>query len=156
MIFFNERGDEVGGLAFHGDSTADGYTAGGHFAFNPFRQDQVVSLQYADDGSSRQAGVLLWDRSTETPISRVLGIVDSQRRADGPARDSIQAEIECLTAEGGLGANRIFLGSRDRAAQLVLADAQGRPRIRLVVDASGTARLEFLDAAGATVAVIPQ
>jgi len=45
--------------------------------------------------------------------------------------------------------NRVFVG-RDRAtsALLNLSDREGKPRLRLVVDSLGSARVEFLDAHG--------
>jgi len=147
MIFFNERGDEVGGLTFHGRLDGDGYQAGAGLMFDQFHQDQVVGLQYQDDGSARSAGLHVWDRSTEVSIARLLELVDLRRTAAGPARDSVEAALRAL-ASSGLGAHRIFLGSQDRTAALRLADAQGRTRLRLSVDSTGVARLEFLDEEG--------
>jgi hypothetical protein len=43
MIFFDGKGWEVGGLTYHTRVTANGYRAGGHFSFDQFRNDQVVS-----------------------------------------------------------------------------------------------------------------
>lgn len=155
MIFFNERGDEVGGLTFHGDTTAQGHRAGGHFSFDQFRQDQVVAMQYQDDGTSRRAGLNVWDRSTEISIGRVLELIDARANATGAARDSLEAEIQAL-ASSGLGAHRIFLGSQNRSATLLLRDTRGNARIRLHVDSADVARLEFLDSAGAVVRSYPQ
>jgi hypothetical protein len=147
MIFFNERGDEVGGLTFHGRLDGDGYQAGAGLMFDQFHQDQVVGLQYQDDGTARSAGLHVWDRSTEVSIARLLELVDLRRTAVGPARDSVEAVLRRL-ASSGLGAHRIFLGSQERTAALRLADAQGRPRLRLSVDSTGVARVEFLDEDG--------
>jgi hypothetical protein len=47
------------------------------------------------------------------------------------------------------GAERILVGrTRDRSATIALSDAAGKPRVRLVVDSAGAARLDFLDASG--------
>lgn len=147
MIFFNERGDEVGGLTYSGDLQGDGYRAGGGITFDQFRQDQVVSLQYSDDGTRRSAGVQVWDRSTEIGLDRILELADARSRATGAARDSIDAIIQGLASQG-LAASRVFLGSQNRNAMLVLRDAQSRPRMRLVVDSANVARMEMLDSAG--------
>lgn len=155
MIFFNERGDEVGGLTFHGQLAGDGYGASAGLMFDQFHQDQVVGLQYQDDGSDRSAGLHVWDRSTEVSIGRILDLVDARRRATGAARDSLEGVIRELGASG-LGAHRIFLGSRERTAALVLQDPRGRDRLRLVVDSLGAARIEFLDEAGAVVRTLPE
>jgi hypothetical protein len=155
MIFFNERGDEVGGLTYGGRLTDDAWQANGGITFDQFRQDQVVSLQYQDDGASRAAGVHVWDRSTEISIAEILRLVDARRTATGAARDSLEREIEAL-ADRGLGARRVFLGSRDRTAALQLLDPEGRTRLRLSVDSLGAARLEFLDEDGQVVDALPR
>lgn len=154
MIFFNERGDEVGGLTYHGHLTEDGYSAGGGVTFDQFQQDQVVSLQYQDNGARRAAGLQVWDRSTEISLQKILDLVEGRRTATGPERDSIEAEIRAL-AEAGVGVHRVFLGSEDRSAVLLLKDRAGRARVRLLVDSLDTGRLEFLDADGQVVHAFP-
>lgn len=157
MIFFNERGDEVGGLTYHGqvdEEGGDGYGAYGGITFDQFRQDQVVSLRYQDDGTRRSAGLQVWDRSTEISIAQILDVVDARSRATGAALDSLEGIIEGWR-EDGLSAQRIFLGSADRTAALLMRDPEGRPRIRLSVDSAGVARLEFLDTDGSVVHSLP-
>lgn len=157
MIFFNERGDEVGGLTFQGRlaEDGDGYRASGGLTFDQFRQDQVVSLQYSDNGESRSAGVNVWDRSTDISLGEILTLVEARDTATGAALDSINATIAGL-AEQGLAASRVFLGSSDRTAMLLLRDVDSRPRIRMSVDTLGVARLEFLDPEGAVVHSFPE
>jgi len=147
MIFFNEQGDEVGGLIFAGKPVGDGYHASSGLMFDQFHQDQVVGLQYQDNGTSRNAGLSVWDRSTQVSIARILELAEADRTATGAARDSVEAVLREL-ASSGLGAQRAFLGSRNRTASLVLQDPQGRTRIRLSVDSLGVASLQFLDEAG--------
>lgn len=154
MIFFNERGDEVGGLTYQGDSTETGYGAYGGITFDQFRQDQVVSLRYVDDGASRSAGMDVWDRSTEVGLDGLLPLLLARRDATGARRDSVQAELDELVG-GGIGAHRVFLGSRDGSALLVLRDRQGQSRVRLLVDSLDVPRLEFLDASGDVVHIVP-
>jgi hypothetical protein len=154
MIFFNERGDEVGGLTYRGQLVGDGYRASGGIMFDQFHQDQTVGIQYQDDGQNRSAGLNVWDRSAEVSIGRLLELVDARTRATGAALDSIEAEIAGFRQ--GASAHRIFLGSRDRTASLLIRDTEGRPRIRLYVDADDVARLEFLDSDGRVVAEFPR
>jgi hypothetical protein len=155
MIFFNERGDEVGGLTYRGQVAGDSYRASAGITFDQFRQDQVVSVQYQDDGTSRRAGLAVWDRSTELSIAELLEVLDARANATGAARDSIERVIEGLRERGG-SADRVFLGSANRTATLLLRDTRGRARIRLYVDTADAARLEFLDTAGAVVHAFPQ
>lgn len=154
MIFFNERGDEVGGLTYQGDVTADGYNAWGGITFDQFRQDQVVSVRYSDDGEQRSAGVDVWDRSTTVAIEDLLPLLLALREATGAQRDSIEATLQEAAGEG-LAAHRVFLGSQHGAAILLLRDSQSRTRFRVVVDSLDAPRMEFLDESGDVVYSIP-
>jgi hypothetical protein len=72
----------------------------------------------------------------------------------GAERDKAVADIR---ANAPPGPRRVFVGkTTDRSAAVVLADAQGRPRLTLTVDATGNPRIEFLDDAGKVVARIPE
>lgn len=154
MIFFNQRGDEVGGLTYQGDVTENGYAASGGITFDQFRQDQVVSLQYQDNGVQRSAGVNVWDRSTDVGLGEILELVDARSRASGAELDSLNAVLEGWAGQG-LATHRIFMGSRNRTATLQMRDTQGRARIRLSVDSLDVARLEFLDAEGGVTRAFP-
>lgn len=156
MIFFNERGDEVGGLTYRGQVEGDSWRASAGVTFDQFRQDQVVSLQYQDDGTNRRAGVAVWDRSTELSIGELLEVLDARQRATGAARDSLDQVVEDLRRRSAGTADRVFLGSANRTATLVLRDTNGRPRIRLYVDSADVARLEFLDSAGTVLHAFPR
>jgi hypothetical protein len=56
----------------------------------------------------------------------------------------------------GVDHRRIKLQNLDRDAEIALADAAGRDRIRLRVDRAGEASIEIVDAAGRTVFRAPQ
>jgi hypothetical protein len=51
----------------------------------------------------------------------------------------------------------VFVGkTADRSANISLADANGKPRLTLTVDATGSPRIEFLDENGKIVDRMPQ
>lgn len=155
MIFFNERGDEVGGLTYNGQRVGDGYRASGGIMFDQFEQDQVVGLRYSDDGRRRSAGLSVWDRSPDVKLGDIIDIIQARSQATGAVRDSID---RVLAAMPGMdkSAHRIFLGSDNRTATLLLRDVAGRPRIRMYVDTANLARLEFLDEKGQVVDAFPR
>jgi hypothetical protein len=154
MIFFNEAGDEVGGLIYEGAARDSGYRAFGHLSFDQWKQNQVVALQYQDNGRSRSAGLRVWDRPTND-LERQFALAQRMLQTPaGPLRDSLDAERRRARTEVE-GKQRLFLGSDDRVAALELKDGMGRTRVKLSVDSAGTARLEFLDADGKTAAVYP-
>ena len=156
LVFFNEQGDEVGGLLFNGiEKPGGGYSAVGHLSFDQWKQNQVVAIQYVDGGTSRRAGLNVWDRPTNVMLTTELDRIERTQQATGEAREALQREAAEARARGEQGVQRVFLGCEDRAAQLVLRDTAGRVRARLKVDAADRARLEFLDEVGGIVATYP-
>ena len=146
LIFVDAQGNEVGGLAYSAAVRPDGtYSAGSSFTFDQHNQDQVIGFQYDDSGSRRAYGLSVWDRPTKVTIAEML---DAAKGApDREARHKQFAEL--LKARGDVsGSRRIFLGSENRTAALRLADAAGRERVRISVDDSSAARMEFLDESG--------
>jgi hypothetical protein len=156
MIFFNESGDEVGGMTWSGSKTAEGYRAGGHLSFDQWKQDEVITLDYSDNGTSRRSGLRFTDRPTDFPLTEAIPMIQAIRSATGTTKDSLEREMQALAAQGKLGAQRIFIGSENRTAVLRMRDKLGKERIRLFVDTANVARLEFLDDQGAVVARFPQ
>jgi hypothetical protein len=154
IIFYNEEGDEDGGLVFGGKSQNGRYEAGGALLFDQFRQDQIVGIQYGDENGRRYAGLQVWDRP-EIAAADALEQYDAiGRMPDGPAR---RAALEQLRASGAWDAPvRVFVGrDRGKAAIVNLADREGHVRARLLVDSLGAPRLEFLDAGGRVIYAVP-
>lgn len=155
MIFFNDQGDEVGGLIYNGMARESGYSAVGHLSFDQWKQNQVVALQYNDNGRTRRAGLNVWDRPTDHTMDQQLDLLQRIRETDGAERDSLIRLHSDAQLKGDYGVQRLFVGSRDDDAQVELRDPTGRVRARLRVDAEGDASLEFLDVTGAVVARYP-
>jgi hypothetical protein len=157
MIFFNDEGTENGGLTFTGKRNADGtYSSSGHLSFDQFNEDQVVYLQYLDDNGRQRKGLTVADRA-DIPILDLVAAQDSiQKMPEGPAKAAAMKRF--LEPKPGelLFAPRVFLG-RDpaRTAMLILADRQGKTRLRLAVDSLGRASLDFLDADGKVMYSLP-
>ena len=150
LIFFNDEGNEDGGLIWQGHKRDDGYQASAALTFDQYNQDETVSLEYQDVNRRRHAGLTVSDRSDE-PIQifaeslmviRAIRDTAAQRRRMEQFRASAQAK-------GGLAATRLFAGKQpDKSAIVVLSDPSGRPRLRLVVDSLGSPRIDFLDEGG--------
>src|SRR5438094_189273 len=95
LIFYNQEGDEDGGLVFSGAARNGRYEAGGALLFDQYHQDQVVGIQYRDDNGSRSAGFQVWDRS-DIPAAETLEREQAiARMPDGPekiaARERLRA-----------------------------------------------------------------
>ena len=154
LIFYNEEGDEDGGLVFSGATRNGRYEAGEALLFDQYHQDQVVGIQYSDDNGSRSAGLQVWDRS-DIPAAETLERGQAiARMPEGPEKIAAR---ERLRASGAWHAPvRVFVGrDRSKSAVVDLTDPTGSTRARLLVDSLGAARLEFLDASGRVVYVVP-
>jgi hypothetical protein len=145
LLFFNDEGTEDGGLAYRGSRGDSGKIAEGELMFDQYDQDQTVGIEYSDEQGRRVAGLHVWDRPDTLPIEQVIARLQVIRRMP-EGRERTQA-LKDLRAAGG--ATRLFAGKLpDRSATVALSDPQGRPRLRLVVDTTGTGRIEFLDSTG--------
>ena len=147
MLFFSDEGTENGGLGTSVSRDANGYRASGQIMFDQYNQDQAVGLSYQDANGRRTAALMVWDRSN-MPIDEFYPLVQRVRAMpEGPEKT---AQLDSLRKIAG--AMRLVAGrTSDSASTVVLSDAEGKPRLRLVVEAQGTARIEFLDAAGKVV-----
>jgi hypothetical protein len=152
MLFFNDEGDEVGGLTYTG-SDDNGRRANAGIMFDQLKQDQTIGITYNESNGQRSAGLQVWDRS-EQPLSDLIrGLNQANALPEGPERD---AAIKVVRAKAPPGPRRLFAGKNtDKSATVSLADADGRPRLVLKVDADGTAAIEFLDADGKMVQRVP-
>lgn len=153
MLFFNDEGDEVGGLTYTGTDD-NGRRASAGLMFDQLKQDQTIGLQYSEGNGQRSAGLNVWDRSEAQPLSELIkGLNDANALPEGPGRD---AAVKAVRAKAAPGPRRVFVGKNtDKAATVSLADANGTPRLVMTVSADGNAAIDFLDADGRTVQRIP-
>lgn len=154
LLFFNEQGDECGGLGFSGDQKDGKGTASAMLAFDRFRQDQTVGIQYGESNGQYYAGLRVWDRP-ETSLGPVIDkMVEIEKMKDGPEKT---AALQKLREMAGGAAERVMVGrDREQASVVRLSDSKGKPRLKLSVDAAGSPKVEFLDENGKVTYSLPQ
>ena len=154
LLFFNEEGDEVGGLTFTGREVNGARQANAGLMFDQFKQDQTIGFSYTEGGGRRSAGFQVWDRS-DARLSELIEKLNAANKIEDRAeRDKA---IAAVRAAAPPGPRRLFVGKNgDRAATISLADADGKPRLTMTVEPAGNPRIEFLDASGKVVSRIPQ
>ncbi len=150
IIFFDGKGWEVGGLTYGTREVENGYRASGHFAFDQFRNDQVVYLSYQDTGTRKTAGLYVVDRARSPRIDEILAMREQAAKATADEKKALEEKVR------GTSAQRIFVGSDEDTAMVRLRDRAGRDRIRMSVDAKGVAQLEFLDESGKVIDRLPR
>ena len=121
LVFYNAKGDEVGGLAIT-DQQAGRLSA---VVFDYSNADAVGLLaRISPDGKEATAGLVINSRPSEALDTR--GASEASKR-------------------------RVELQNRNEVAELVLSDSKGRPRLRVYVDGEDHPAIEMLDETGKAV-----
>jgi hypothetical protein len=146
LIFFNDQGDEAGGLTLRGHEKDGQRVASAGIMFDQLGQDQTIGFDYAEENGQRSAGFKVWDRP-DVPLGDLIDKLNAANAIQDKAkRDAAIAEARAAAPKP---AQRVLVGkTRDRTATVVLSDAEGRNRLSLKVEGDGTASIEFLDADG--------
>lgn len=146
ILFFNDQGDEVGGISFTGQEKNGERRADAGIMFDQLKQDQTVGITYHEDNGQRTAGLQVWDRADAHLSELIRKLNAANKIADPAAREKA---IAAARADAPRGPRRVFVGKQpDRSANVSLADAEGRIRLTLRVDAAGTAGIELRDEHG--------
>ncbi len=155
MIFFNDEGNENGGLVYAARKEQTGFDATASLTFDQFNQDEAVALSYDDRPGRRTAGLTISDRS-ERPIQPCAdSVFRAMQTADTVQRGRAVARLRSVCAAELAGTPRISLGTAAKASRVVLSDRAGKARLRLSVDSLGAPSLEFLDTTGQVTSRLP-
>jgi hypothetical protein len=158
IIFFNDEGTENGGLTFTGRRGPDGrYQSSLHMSFDQFDQDQVLNLDYSDNNGQRRVGMSVEDRADVNIYDWVMQRDSIRQLTDTAARSAALRRLAEPRDGTPLVARRVFVGrDQTKSAVVNLHDRAGKPRLRLIVDSLGSARVEFLDATGKVTQTLPE
>ena len=150
IIFFNDEGDEAGGLIF-GVSEKNGITNNGmSLTFDQYKNDQVLQIlnnEVIRNGKMQKVrGFIVNDFPEE---SRLLNTVEAVKEAekieDPEERQQRMMEIQQESGSRSL----VFLGrSRSGNNGLFLYDADGNPKLMIYVDQQGNPKIQTLDDEG--------
>lgn len=155
ILFINNDGGEAGGLVYRGTKRNGSVSAGGTLTMDQYNEDQVVALQYNQDGVRKSSGLTIGERpdTMGKELSELYRVLDPM--PESPHRDSIARKLIAALPANQRAARRVFVG-RDtaKAAILNLSDRSGGTRLQLKVDSLGRPSISFLDAAGRIVRTI--
>jgi hypothetical protein len=127
VIFFNDEGDEVGGLTYSGKIANGQRAAQAGITFDQLKRDR-----------------------SDRPLSELIDKLNAANRLTDP--NQREAAIRAARADAPPAPRRVFVGKNaEKAATIALADANGKPRLTLTVDAAGNPRIESLDENGKVV-----
>jgi len=153
MLFFNQFGDECGGLIF--DESGPG--SKGHFvqmSFDKTRNDQSVAVRHLEgEDGDYYAGLSVWDRPNSSLAWRdsVMEVIEAM-----PDKDSRKEAFARLRDAGEFGSTRMLVGRfRDKSSSIMMCDTKGNPRLWMRVDSLGIPKLEFMDEKGKVIYSVP-
>jgi hypothetical protein len=156
MIFYNDEGDESGGLIFRGRKVNGIVSAGEHLSFDRYGNDQVIVLAYQEDEGKHSQGLTIVDRPPQTYLEINARRDTIKQMPEGPAKEAAWKQWALWQGGAPFGAPRLFLGRDTRkAAVLDLKDQYGNSRLRLAVDSLGASRIEFLNDSGRVTLRLP-
>ncbi|MFC4212108.1 hypothetical protein ACFOWA_12985 [Pedobacter lithocola] len=159
LIFFNDEGTENGGLVFMGGKDSTGkYSATGHLSFDQYNQNQVLYLQYADSNGEQSTGLHIDDWQTSPPFWQWRAAYKkAQTLPDGSEKEALLKKLIEPKKGQKAYAQRVFVGKdEEKTAMVILADRMGKPRLKLLVDSNGVAKLNFLDQNGKVTYSLPK
>ena len=141
LLFFNDIGEECGGLIFGGGNDD---SPGASFTFDRIRQDQTLQLIYQEYDGRYQTALKVNDQPSFGLSSLKESVEAAEAMEDGPAKRAAFAKLDESGAQ-----SRVFVGrDYDGSAVLRLLDARSRPRLVLSVPAEGEPTIRVLDTEG--------
>lgn len=150
IIFFNNQGDECGGL-IHQVKEKDGKIISGmSFTMDNYKDDQVVQIlndeYYANGKAYIQRGININQFPTGTNIDdRNKKIEEINKIKDEKERNSKLNEL--WEKEGSV--NRVFLGrTKGNSSGLFLSGPDGKPKMMIYVDEKGNPKLQTFNEKG--------
>jgi hypothetical protein len=157
FIFFNDEGDECGGMTWEGKKQDGKISASSSFMFDQYDQDQTVGISYNQSNADRSSGLHVWERSLTPMAPFAQKVSEIEEQPDGPEKTAAMKKLrEEAVANGMGGIPRVFVGRGTKnEATVTLSDTKGKARIVMSVDGNDVATLKFLDDKGDTVYTLP-
>jgi hypothetical protein len=151
MIFFSEKGDEIGGLVFDGDT---GKGQGGSLTFDKFRGDQTIQFLHDEDSDGKYFSGLKMNDENMPLTDKIAKRAEIEKL---PTREARDAAFQEMRDKGQLPANRLRIGrDRDKSAFIDLKDEKGKTRIKISVEANGNPKINFLDENSKVIYSLPE
>lgn len=160
ILFYDNNGDEVGGLIYPHRENGGNIDAGVSLSFDQTNSGQAINLIHWRNGDFVRSGLRVSDfatdrtpeQSNENPAVRAA--LRALQEAPEPEQEALYYRYLEVLGEQGFQAERIYIGSegaRSRTATIELKDSRSRPRIRLSVDENDQPRIQVLNERGEVV-----
>jgi hypothetical protein len=159
-MFYNEEGQETGGLVYLGKTIPGGQDADVSLTFDQYNQDQVVYLHHEEhkdaQGLKIDDGLTIVERPDWKGVKEEYKLYGEMEKLKAEEREALK--LKSLQA-GKISTRRAFFGVRRgtkdlepyNEAGLFLKNKWGRDAIKLYVDDKNTPHFEIYDPLGNSV-----
>jgi hypothetical protein len=150
MIFFNDEGDECGGLIYQAKKTEKGIVTGMSITMDQYKNDQVLQLsnqEFVKDGKlTSQRGIHINAINYESKANLTKQLIEEANKIeDTKLRNTKLNEIY----KEHTSKNLLFLGKTKGNSQgLFISDPQGNPKMMIYVDDKGEPKIQTLNEKG--------
>ena len=160
LMFYNQEGQEEGGLVYSGMAIPGGQDADVTLTFDQYRQDQNIYLHHEEhkdsDGRAIDDGLTIISRPDQAAIRAEYKTYQAIGELPADARES--AKLKALQ-DGTISTRRLFVGNRRGVknnvpyddAGVFIKNRWGRDAIKLFVDYDNKPHLEIYDQLGKSV-----
>lgn len=155
IIFFNNEGDECGGI-ISGVDVKDGVVNSGmSFTMDNYRNDQVVQILNNETYENGNAEIIRGLMFNEFPVGSSLTTFinkyeEFEKITDPQKKEDLKKELEKESSK-----KRLFIGrNTDNDNGLFLYDSLGKLKMKIFVDKSGNPKIEVIDKEGKTKTIV--
>lgn len=157
IIFFNNQGDECGGIVYQ-VKEQDGKTSSGmSFTMDNYKDDQVIQILNDEYYSGGKAFIERGISINQYPLG--TNIDDRNKKLDeiNKIKDDKERKLktkELMQKEGSI--NRLFIGrTKGNSSGLFLSGPDGHPKMMVYVDEMGNPKIQVFDKKGELKDIIP-
>jgi hypothetical protein len=160
LMFYNQEGDEEGGLVYSGKAIPGGQDADVTLTFDQYRQDQNIYLHHEEHKDARMRsiddGLTIISRPDWSQVKEEYTLYAAMDKLSGEERDALRLKS---LQEGKISNRRLFVGDRRGVkdntpyddAGIFIKNRWGRDSIKLYVDYDNKPHLEVYDQLGKSV-----
>lgn len=149
IIFFDDYGNECGGLIFNEQQDGEKVYKMMSFTMDNYKNDQAIQLlneeQYDGDDAQIRRGYII----NEFPVGGDLSALVRQLDSSNKIEDTLvrrEAKASLFAREGSK--RRVFMGMQQDQVGLFLYDKEGKPKLKIYVDEAGEPVIATVDEQG--------
>lgn len=153
LMFFNDLGDESGGLIYAAKKKEDGTISSGmSITMDRYRDDQVLQILNSETIKNNkimsERGLIINDfPDLEGMTARNKAFAEAEKITDEKLRNEKLREIQKLHGSKSL----LFVGkTRGNSQGLFISDKNGQPKLMIYVDDKGKPKIQTLNDKGET------